>query len=67
MPNTNLSHPEPFASIERQRFVNLEEACRLSGLSRDSLLRHHRDKIRRISPRRLAMRLSDVLSLGEPV
>jgi hypothetical protein len=66
MSDTDVSRPELLDPTETLRFVSLEEAVRLSGLSRDSLLRHHRDKVRRISPRRLAMRLGDVLSLGKP-
>lgn len=49
------------------RMIPITEVVRLTSLSRDTLMRRHRDKIRRLSPRRLAMRLGDVLELGEPV
>jgi hypothetical protein len=50
--------------VERLRIVSLAEAARLSGLSQDGLLRHHRDKIIKLSPRRLGMRQGDALMLN---
>jgi hypothetical protein len=50
--------------VELQRIVSFKEAIRLSGLSRDTLKRKYRDKIIKLSPRRLGMRLGDVLSLN---
>lgn len=49
---------------ELQRIVDLKEAARLSGLSRDTLKRRHIDKIIRLSPRRVGMRVRDALMLG---
>lgn len=49
--------------IELRRVVDLDEAARLTGLSKDTLKRHHRDKIRKLSPRRLGMRVGDALAL----
>ena len=43
--------------LERQRLIPLAQAAEITSLSQDSLRRHHRDKIRKIGPRRLAMRL----------
>jgi hypothetical protein len=51
--------------IERLRIVTLVEAARLSGVSKDTLLRHHRDKLVRLSPRRLGIRVGDALMLAE--
>ena len=59
------SNPEPLSWLELQRFVSLEEASRLSGLSRDTLLRRHSEKIQRISTRRLGMRLCHALMMNE--
>jgi hypothetical protein len=56
---------EPLSWLELQRFVSLDEAARLSGMSRDTLQRRHPDKIKRISTRRLGMRLRDALMLTE--
>jgi hypothetical protein len=49
--------------LELQRIAPLSEAAKLSGLSEDSLKRHHRDKIKQLSPRRLGMRVRDALML----
>jgi hypothetical protein len=50
--------------VELQRIVDLKEVSRLSGLSVDSIKRHHSDKIIELSPRRRGMRLADALSLS---
>jgi hypothetical protein len=50
--------------VELQRVVDLKEASRLSGLSVDSIKRHHASKIIELSPRRRGMRLGDALSLS---
>jgi hypothetical protein len=50
--------------VERLRIVPLAEAARLAGISQDGLLRHHRDKIIKLSPRRLGMRQADALMLN---
>ena len=44
---------------------NVERAAKLSGLSEDSLKRHHRGKIKQLSPRRLGMRVRDALMLDD--
>jgi hypothetical protein len=49
--------------VERLRIVPLAEAARLAGISQDGLLRHHRDKLIKLSPRRIGMRLGDALML----
>lgn len=51
--------------LERQRLIPLAQAAEITSLSQDSLRRHHKDKIRKIGPRRLAMRLGDALDIGE--
>lgn len=50
--------------VERLRIVSVAEAARLSGISEDGLRRHHSDKLIRLSPRRLGMRLRAALMLG---
>jgi hypothetical protein len=57
------SYLEDLPLVEKLRIVSLDEAVRLSGLSHDSLKRHHRDKLIKLSPRRLGMRLADCLLL----
>jgi hypothetical protein len=49
--------------IERLRIISMAEAARLSGISEDGLRRHHAEKLIRMSPRRLGMRLADALMI----
>jgi hypothetical protein len=56
---------EPAYWVELQRIVDLKEASRLSGLSVDSIKRHHSDKIIDLSPRRRGMRVRDALMLAD--
>src|SRR5262245_19998374 len=56
--------PDEPSWIELQRVAPLAEASRLSGLSIDTLKRRHADKIVRLSPRRLGMRVKDALLIG---
>ena len=51
---------------ELHRVVDLKEASRLSGLSVDSIKRHHSDKIIGLSPRRRGMRVRHALMLAQP-
>jgi hypothetical protein len=53
--------------LELQRIAPLSEASRLSGVSVDTLKRHHGDKIIKISDRRNGMRVKDALLLNEIV
>ena len=53
--------------LELNRIASLQEASRLSGLSRDSLRRHHADKIVKLSPRRSGMRVADSLTIQQAV
>ena len=56
--------PEPRPDwLELERVVPLTEAERITTLSHDSLKRHHKDKIVVLSPRRIGMRLRDVLAI----
>jgi hypothetical protein len=54
--------PENEVLDDDRRFVTLAEASVLSTLSEDSLRRHHRDKIVRLTPRRDGMRDALMLS-----
>jgi hypothetical protein len=48
--------------LESQRIISLSEASVLTGLSIDTLRRRYR--VLKLSPRRVGMRLSDVLAIG---
>ena len=52
-------------AIELERIVPLDEAAQLSSVSEDTLKRCHSDKLVRLSPRRLGMRVRDALMLSE--
>jgi len=58
MPETRLT------AIELERIAPLSEAARLAGVSKDTLQRHHADKILKLSPRRLGMRVRDALDVS---
>jgi hypothetical protein len=51
--------------LELHRIVSLQKASQLSGLSPDSLRRHHADRIVRLSPRRSGMRVIDALMIQQ--
>ena len=51
-------------ALDLRRIITLERVTELTTLSADSLKRHHADKIRRLGPRRLGMRLGDALAIG---
>lgn len=52
--------------LELRKVLPLEQATEITNLSRDTLKRNFPDKIIRLSPRRLGMRLSDALAIGKP-
>jgi hypothetical protein len=60
---TVLEAPE-LDALELRRIITLERVTKLTTLSADSLKRHHADKIKRLGPRRLGMRLGDALAIG---
>lgn len=61
-PNNRLP---PISPVELARIASMDEASRLAGVSEDTLLRHHADKIVRPSPRRRGMRVGDALMLAQ--
>jgi hypothetical protein len=65
MSSTTNDYPTDLPLIELLRIIPLAEAVRLSGISEDGLKRHYREKLLKLSPRRLGMRLGDALMLGE--
>jgi hypothetical protein len=50
-------------ATELLRIAPLPEAQRLSGLSADSLSRHHGDRVIDLGPRRRGMRIIDALMI----
>jgi hypothetical protein len=49
--------------LEGERIITLQESEKVNTLSPDSVKRHHADKLVRLSPRRLGIRLRDSLML----
>jgi hypothetical protein len=60
-----VSNPLPFIKLtpeqERQRRISLAQAAELKNLSVSSFRKHYAHLIERASPRRLTVRLGDVL------
>ena len=54
----------PPEGLELERMLTLPEVSELTGLSPDSIKRHYGHLIRRMSPRRVAVKLRDALSIG---
>jgi hypothetical protein len=50
-------------SVRLDSLIPLKEAVKLSSLSRDSWLRHHRDKLVQLSPGRWGVRLRHALMM----
>jgi hypothetical protein len=65
MPKTKTFESGDLSRLELLRIAPLKECARLAGVSEDSLKRNHPTLIRKIGPRRLGMRIQDVLRLGE--
>ena len=61
MPNDGLT---PLTPLELNRIAPLDEASHLSSLSVDTLRDKFRDKLVRLSEKRLGMRVGDALMLG---
>jgi hypothetical protein len=66
MPQPTARRPPASATstLALEKIVTLAEAAELAGISKDSLRRHHAHLIRRLSPRRVGVKLRDVLSIG---
>lgn len=52
--------------LKRRRILPLQKVSELTSLSEDTLKRNYRDKIKRLSARRLGMSVADALAIGSP-
>jgi hypothetical protein len=59
----DADNPDKPSWFELEQVLLLPEVERQTSLSRDSLDRHHRHKYVRLSPRRVGMRVRDVLAI----
>ena len=64
-PKTSEQELPELTALELNRIVRLPEAGRLCGLSEDSLRRNHSDKIVRLGPRAIGMRVGHALQLNK--
>jgi hypothetical protein len=51
--------------VELMRIVNIPEAARLAGISKNTLKARFADKIIQITPGRIGMRVRDALKIAE--
>jgi hypothetical protein len=58
------NEPLPTA-VQLMKIINLRQAAELAGVSSRTMQRVHADKIIRISPGRLGMRVRDALMIAE--
>ena len=63
MPN----EPHRLGLLELEKIISLNEAAALSGISIDGLRRHYPHLIRKLSPRRVGVKLRDVLAIGDDI
>jgi hypothetical protein len=57
---------QPLSPLELERVALMPEIERLTSLSHDTIVKHYRDKLVRVSPRRIGMRIKDVLTIAVP-
>jgi hypothetical protein len=53
--------------LKRRRILPLHKVAELTSLSEDTLTRNYREKIKRLSARRLGMSVADALAIGREV
>jgi hypothetical protein len=61
MSTTSTAGPDPL-DVEGMRVVSIKEAARLRGVSEDTIRWTLKHRIVRLSPRRIGLRLRDVLA-----
>jgi hypothetical protein len=62
--SNNEKAERPPSWLELERVLPLPEVEKITSLSHDSLKRRHRNKIVRLSPRRVGMKLRDALAIA---
>jgi hypothetical protein len=65
MSRKRLEDEELPTAVQLMRIVTLQQAAKLAGVSKQTLLRAHPDKIVRPSPGRIGMRVRDALMIAE--
>jgi hypothetical protein len=57
---------EKLSALELERHISVPEAAKLKNISTDTFRRHFSHLIRKISPRRNAVKMRDLLATDEP-
>ena len=58
---TTINLPSPFA-LDLERHISVPEAAKFKNISPDTFKRHYKHLIRKISPRRNAVKVRDLLA-----
>lgn len=65
MSRKRLEHHALPTEVQSMRIVSIRQAAELAGISTRTMQRVHADKIIRVSPGRLGMRVRDALMIAE--
>ena len=65
MPAPTNNHVDLPSELALERIITLQQAAELSGISPDGWRRHYPHLIRRLSPRRVGVKLRDALSINQ--
>ena len=65
MSRKRLEHHALPTEVQLMRIVSIRQAAELAGISTRTMQRVHADKIIRVSPGRLGMRVRDALMIAE--
>jgi predicted transcriptional regulator of viral defense system len=61
---TTRWHASATNAIALEKILTLDEVAELAGISKDSIRRHYSHLIRRLSPRRVGIKVRDALTIG---
>jgi hypothetical protein len=61
-----VNAPTPLTPLELLRKISVKEAAAMNGISPDNFRRHYKHLIRKITPRRDVVQLSDAINLPPP-
>jgi hypothetical protein len=62
---TATTDPKKLNPTELNRIISIGEAARLSSISPDGWYRHHKDKLVRLTEKRVGVRLRDALFITD--
>lgn len=65
MSRRRIEDEELPTAVQLMRLISVRQAAELAGINLRTLLRFHSDKIVRISPGRIGMRVRDALMIAE--